>query len=155
MRVLMRFWLCAMLAGVAGVAAAADIRVAGSWMRTATVGDLSAGIGSDLLPDLENSTQITTLTIDNAGSDPWRIEVERTSDSGWPQNVDVAVRRGNVQGQCAGDLGYITLAVGSKHTLCDGSGDASVEVEVKVHGATVHTRNGIYNLLITYRVVPR
>jgi len=156
MCLLMRLWLCAMLAGAAGVAAAADISVVGAWSRATTLADLSTGIGSDLSADIEDSADITVLTITtNTGDGPWRVEVERTNDNGWPQGVDVAVRRGNVQGNCTSPTaGYITLTEG-KHTLCEGSGDASVEVEVKVHGATVRTRSGAYNLLITYRVVPQ
>jgi hypothetical protein len=148
----MRLWFCAMLAGAASVAAAADISVVGAWSRTTTLADFPGGIGSDLSADIEDSADITVLTITtNTGDGPWRVEVERTSDNGWPQGVDVAVRP--VGGGCTGD--YITLAVGNKYTLCQGNGDASVEVEVKVHGATVHTRSGAYNLLITYRVVPQ
>ena len=144
--------LCMMLAGFAGTVTAADLSVVGTWQRTVDKSDLSAGAGSDLTTEILSLPGVATLSITGATGTHWRVETLRANDTNWPAGVVIAVRSSSATGDVIGGAGYLDVT-STPQTLCEGTGDASVEIQFRVAGATVRTRANLYNLLISYRIV--
>jgi hypothetical protein len=139
-------WFCVVLAGLAGMATAADINVSGMWLRTADRNDLSAGAGSDLVPQIDSPDGAATLSITGT-TGAWRVEVERATTGSWPEGMQLAV-------SANGGNSFVILTQ-TPQTLFEGTGDQlNVPIQFRVQGASVHTRAGAYSLLVIYRVIP-
>ena len=138
----------------AATAVAADISVSGTWLRTVDKNDLVAGTGTDLIHTIESSSAVATLAITNTGGAGWRVQVARANATNWPPGVDIAVRRSGNESGVSGGTAYLTLADAAE-TFFEGTGDhASIEIQLRVDGMTVHTPPAPYSLLITYTIVP-
>lgn len=145
-----------LLAGFSAATAAADIGLSGgTWFRTIGVAQLEAGAGSDFVSPVDSDVMIATLTITNTYGAPWCVRVARTgNESDWPAGVMVAVRRrGGVEESGLVDGTSYRPLTSDLQTLFSGSGDyPSIQILLRLDGASVHTAPGPYTLAIRYDI---
>ena len=133
---------------------AADITVAGDWLRTITKTDLTAGAGSDLASTYESDAGVTTVAIANTSGGAWRVSLRR-ADGTWNSNVSLWVRRsstGSGSGTISGGTTYVQLAALDTEVF-SGTGDrSSVTLQFKLTGMSKNVAPGTYSTTVVYTV---
>lgn len=149
--------LCALFVGTGVSVRAADIILTPGALGSRTVGvpDLQAGAGSDFRSPLETDVLLATIAINNTGGSSWSVSVGHGGDeSGWPPGVSIAVKRSSGVDEIGLSEGetYQTLT-GDLRPFFSGTGDyPSIQILLRLDGASVHTTPGLYNLTIRYAV---
>ena len=115
------------LAGFVTLTHGADLTSMGDWAQSITAADLVSGAGTDLKPQFESASGVTTLTVSNAPG-PWTVSVKHSGNGGHG-DVTVYVKR------VSGCTGTGTIAGGTAYQALTGA-------DVDLFSGT-EARNGI------------
>lgn len=139
---------------LAATAKAGDLVSSGDWSETITAANLASGAGSDLTPQIESVSGVTTLTITNAPG-AWSI-VARRSSTTWHADLAVSVKRvsdGSGTGTITGGSAYLELS-GSDVEIFTGSDDRSdISLQLKLTGLSKDVAPDTYISSIVFTVL--
>lgn len=135
------------------MAQGADLSSSGDWVETVNATHLVSGAGSDLQPQFESISGVTTLTITNAPGS-WTLRV-RLAGSGGHGDVTVSVKRtssGSGTGTIVDGSAYMPLT-GSDAVLFSGTEDRSgISLQFKLTGLSRNVSPASYLSSIIFTV---
>lgn len=144
--------LLALLA-LTSLAQSADLTSSGDWSESITAANLVSGAGSDLQPQFESVSGITTLTIGNAPGS-WTLRV-RIAGSGGHSNVTVHVKRtsgGSGSGSISGGTAYMALTGGNSTLFSGAENRSNISLQFKLTGLSRSVSPATYLSSIIFTV---
>lgn len=132
---------------------AADLISTGDWTGAASAAQLVSRAGSNLAPQVQSLSGITTLSVSNAPG-PWKIRARRGGGA-WPANVTLLVKRtsaGAGSGTVSGGDSFVEVT-GSEVELFSGLGRRSnIALQFKLTGLSVGLSPATYLSSIIFSV---
>ena len=137
-----------------------SINCDGSWSKTITTSNLTAGAGSNLTSTYESTTTQANIDISLTLGllDRWRVDVHKV-DGTWHSDVHLYIRRssdGSTDlglGTISGGTSYIEVT-GISQTFFSGSGNRyDAEVQLKLTGISLSIPPGTYSATVYITLV--
>jgi hypothetical protein len=131
----------------------ADLTSSGDWVENITAANLVSGAGSNLQPQFESVSGITSLTINNAPG-AWTLRV-RLAGSGGHGNVTVYAKRtsgGSGVGTISGGTAYMALTGSDTEFFSGTDNRGNISLQFKLTGLSSSVSPATYFSSILFTV---
>jgi len=137
-----------------GVCWAISITATGSWSRTISASDLTAGAGSDLISTYESASD--AISIDIIASLKYRVDVSKV-DGNWHSNLQLFVKRttsgtGGSGSSVSGGTSYQQVTGIATSFFSGQRNRSNVKIQLKLTGASIQVPPAVYTTTVYYTV---